>query len=263
MKALRSRGVRIVAGLGVLAAPMGTTFVGLSAGSAQAAGEVSASSAGTYVGSHAVTENADVYGNLRLQVTLDGSNHITAVTVLESPGTAAALAQLAAGNSALAGANRDLTQAESRSASATAQVASANAAVKKAKAALKKAKGKKKKAAKKRVAVASASLAAANAALAAANAAAGAARSAVGSANSTIAAANAEITLHETSQSMSDYALPTLKEDALYSFAGRSDHPITSSNVLTTTDIATTAGASATEAAFRQSLQAALVSAGA
>lgn len=263
MKLLRSRGVKLVAGLGVLAAPMGTTLVGLSPGAAQAADQVSANSAGTYFGSRTVTENGEVFGNLRLQVTIDGSNRITAVSVLESPGTAAALAQLAAGNSALSSANGNLSQATSSSASATARVATATTAVKKAKTALKKAKGKKKKAAKKRVVAASASLAAANAALAAANSALGAARSAVDGANSTIAAARAEIAVHETSQSMSEYALPSLTEDALYSFGGRSDHPITSSNVLATTDIATTVGASATEAAFRQSLQAALVSAGA
>ena len=120
--AMKLRGVRIVAGSRCPCRTDGNNLRRVG-GSAQRQGEVSASSPELTLARIRSLENADVYGNLRLQVTLDVPI-ITSVTVLESPGTAAAPAQLAAGNSALA--VRIATRPrQSRSASATAQAASA------------------------------------------------------------------------------------------------------------------------------------------
>lgn len=268
MKMLKSRKMRLVAGMGALVAPLGGTAVTLTAGPASAVGEGQATTAGTYDGtseivSEFINGQTEVYGNLRVRVTLDGANHITDVGVLESPGTAAAAAMLASANGRLASANASLTNAKNSVASSATRLAAAKKAAAKAKTAVKKAKGKKKKAAQKRYVAAVKSVAAASNSLAAANGALGSANGAVADANAAVSAAQAEMTAHETSQNMSDYALPSLHDDALYALSGRANHVITSANVLSTTDIQATTGASATEAAFRKSLQAALLSAGA
>ena len=132
-----------------------------------------------------------------MQVTLDGSNHITAVTVLESPGTAAALAQLECWKFAppvriatdpgrkrvrishCPGGIRECCSQEGEGRPRRRRV--------KKKAAQKRADGLRQRAWQPQMLFGSRECR-------------GAARSAVGSANSTIAAANAEITLHETSQ---------------------------------------------------------------